>query len=107
MSDPGGKCVLIDVEGLDNLPLYFQSSYGYLLPRDTALPFEVKAIKLSIKVVKLKIAFVKLVNRRTQAFSHVPQKIKKVCRFNYTQPPMRSTQIYSILLKKPFPKYFL
>ena len=53
MPDQGGKCVLIDVEGLDNLPLYFQSSYGYMFPRDTALPFEVKAVKLSIKSVKL------------------------------------------------------
>ena len=47
MQDPGGKCVLIDVEGLDNLPLYFQSSYGYMFPRDTALPFEIKTVKLS------------------------------------------------------------
>ena len=47
MRDAGGKCVLNDVEGLDNLPLYFQSSYGYMFPRDTALPFEVKAVKLS------------------------------------------------------------
>ena len=47
MPDRVGKCVLIDVEGLDNLPLYFQSSYGYMFLRDTALPFEVKAVKLS------------------------------------------------------------
>ena len=47
MPDPGGKCVLIYVEGLDNLPLYFQSSYGYMFPPDTALPFQVKVVKLS------------------------------------------------------------
>ena len=47
MPDPGGKCVLIDVECLDNLPLYFQSSYGYMFLWDTALPFEFKAVKLS------------------------------------------------------------
>ena len=47
MPDSGGKCVLLDVEGLDNLLLYFQSSYGYMFPRDTALLFEVKAVKLS------------------------------------------------------------
>ena len=60
MPGPGGKCVLIDVEGLDNLPLYFQSSYGYMCPRDTALLFEVKAVKLSTKGVKLSIKAVKL-----------------------------------------------
>ena len=47
MPDSGGKCVLLDVEGLDNLSLYFQNSYGYMCPRDTALLFEVKAVKLS------------------------------------------------------------
>ena len=39
--------IYIYVEGLDNLLLYFQSSYGYMFPRDTALLFEVKAVKLS------------------------------------------------------------
>ncbi len=35
-----------------------------------------------------------LVNRQTHRHSHTCQKIsKKVCRFNYPQPPMRSTQI--------------
>ncbi|CAB4013636.1 Hypothetical predicted protein [Paramuricea clavata] len=29
----------------------------------------------------------------SQAFSHVPKKAQKICRFNYPQPPMRSTQI--------------
>ena len=53
MSDTGGKYVLIDVEGFHNLPLYFESSYGHMFPRDTALPFEVKAVELSIKAVKL------------------------------------------------------
>ena len=60
MPGPGGKCVLIDVEGLDNLSLYFQNSYGYMCPRDTALLFEVKAVKLSTKAVKLSIKAVQL-----------------------------------------------
>ena len=47
MPDSGGKCVLLNVEGLDHLLLYFQSSNGYMLPLDTALLFEVKAVKLS------------------------------------------------------------
>ena len=28
MPDPGGKCVLIDVEGLVNLPLIFEVAMG-------------------------------------------------------------------------------
>ena len=45
--DPFGKCVLIAVEGLDNLELYFQSSYRFMCSQNTALPFEIKGVKLS------------------------------------------------------------
>ena len=34
MPDPFGKCVIIDVESLDNLSLYFQSSYQYTYPQN-------------------------------------------------------------------------
>ena len=34
-----------------------------------------------------------LVNRQTHRHSHTCRKKKNVCRFNYPQPPMRSTQI--------------
>ena len=45
--DPFGKFVLIAVEGLDNLALYFQSSYRFRCSQNTGLPFEIKGVKLS------------------------------------------------------------
>ena len=42
-----GKCLLIAVEGLDNFAFYFQSSYRFMCSQNTALPFEIKAVKLS------------------------------------------------------------
>ena len=45
--NPFGKCVLISVEGLDNLALYFQSSYRLMSSQNTAFPFEIKEVKLS------------------------------------------------------------
>ena len=42
--DPFGKCVLIQVESLNNLSMFFQNAY----PPNTTTPFEVKGVKSSL-----------------------------------------------------------